>query len=266
MFFENIKLEESKKRAEYITSLFENNKLKINESSPFGQLIKIVENVKKGEVKSLELFSILDLNRIYEALIVFESQGIEETILKRIKKGKLDFNNSNNDEGKNILFELEIAALFVKKGIPVKFSEPDLIIELFGKKIGIACKKIYSTKRIQQVLSKGQKQNKKQKVDYAIVALNVDNYHPIGHLLEKETKMEALDFIHERNKDIYNEQKRHIDKYLNDNRLQSVFIDSRIKTDIKEDLKFINLSMTSVVQSGKDFLIDNKIKEVLSNS
>ncbi|ABV67584.1 hypothetical protein Abu_1328 [Aliarcobacter butzleri RM4018] len=265
MTFENIKLEESKKRANYIKELFAQNKLKLNELSHLGKLLKTVENSEKG--KSLELFDILDISRVYEALVVFETIGIEETILNRIRKGKLDFNNSSNDDGKNILFELEIAASFLKKGISVKFDEPDLIVELLGKKIGIACKKINSIKRIQQALSKGTKQNIEQKVDYAIVALNIDNYHPIGHLLVKRTRKDALDFIHKRNKNLYFEQKKEFNKYLNDGRLQSVFIDSRIKTDITDEApRFNNLTMTTVIQSEKDELINQKIKEIFSDS
>lgn len=263
MDFESIKLEESKKRATYIKELFAQNKLKLNESSHLGKLLKTVENSELGKVKPLELFSILDINRVYEALVIFETTGIEKNILNRIRKGKLDFNDSSDDDGKNILFELEIAASFLKKRIPVKFEEPDLIVELLGKKIGIACKKINSIKRIQQALSKGTKQNIKQKVDYAIVALNIDNYHPIGHLLEKKTRNDALDFIHERNMELYFEQKKEFDKYLNDGRLQSVFIDSRIKTDITEETpRFNNLTMTTAIQSGKDKLINDKIQEI----
>ena len=266
MDFESIKLEESKKRANYIKELFAQNKFKLNESSHLGKLLKTVENSELGKVKSLELFDILDINRVYEALVVFETIGIEKTILSRIRKGKLDFNDSSDDDGKNILFELEIAASFLKKGILVKFEEPDLIVELLGKKIGIACKKINSIKRIQQALSKGAKQNKEQNVDYAIVALNIDNYHPIGHLLEKKTRNEALDFIHKRNKNLYFEQKKEFDKYLNNGRLQSVFIDSRIKTDILDEVpRFNNLTMTTGIQTKENRLINEKIKEILGN-
>ncbi len=61
MDFESIKLEESKKRANYIKELFAQNKFKLNESSHLGKLLKTVENSELGKVKSLELFDILDI-------------------------------------------------------------------------------------------------------------------------------------------------------------------------------------------------------------
>jgi hypothetical protein len=75
-----------------------------------------------------------------------------------------------------------------------------------------------------------------------------------------------MDFVHERNEAFYKEQARHINKYLNDNSLQSVFIDSRIKTDIKEESpRFNNLNATSAIQSNYDQIINDKIKVLLGD-
>ena len=131
MDFKSIKLEESKKRANYIKDLFAQNKFRLNESSHLGKLLKTVENSELGKIKPLELFDILDINRVYEALVVFETVGIERTILSRIRKGKLDFNDSSDDDGKNILFELEIATIIpITTAIPMSHKQPELLSEL----------------------------------------------------------------------------------------------------------------------------------------
>lgn len=266
MTYEKTKLAESKKRAEWIRDLFKKNELTINNSSHLGKLLFSIENIKTDKVTESQTIKILDLNRLYSALTVMEIQEVDKSILKRLRKGKLDFDDPINDDGKNILFELEIATLFIEREIKVQFDEPDLIIELKDKKIGIACKKVNSIKGLDKAIKKGMKQNKIADVDYAIVAINIDNYHPVGHILCKETKEKAMDFIHERNEFFYKEQARHINKYLNDNSLQSVFIDSRIKTDITEESpRFNNLNATSAIQSNYDQIINNKIKVLLGN-
>ncbi|MGB6329361.1 MAG: hypothetical protein WBF48_10570 [Halarcobacter sp.] len=266
MTYEKTKLDQSKKRAEWIRDLFKKNELTINNSSYLGKLLISIENIETDKVTESQTINILDLNRLYSALIVMEWQEVDKSILKRLRKGKLDFNDPKNDDGKNILFELEIAALFIEKGIRVKFDEPDLIIEFEGKEIGIACKKVNSIKGLDKAIKKGMKQNKTSNVDYAVVAINIDNYHPVGHILCKETKERAMDFVHERNEAFYKKQARHINKYLKENSLQSLFIDSRIKTDItKESPRFNNLNATSAIQSNYDQIINNKIKVLLGN-
>jgi len=262
--YERIKLNESKKRAQYIRELFEKNKLSINNLSHLGKLLSSIENIKNDETTESQIIKILDLNRLYDALIIIESQKIDMSMLKRLKKGKLDFNDHKNDDGKNILFELEIASLLINKGIKVKFEEPDITFEIDGKRIGIACKKVNSIKSLGKAISKGSKQNKGANVDYAIVAINIDNYHPVGFLLCMETRIKAMNFIHQKNEDFFKEQSKHINKYLNNNSLQSVFIDSRIKIDIAQEIpRFNNLKATSAIQSNIDKDINGRFKDLL---
>ncbi len=259
---------DSKLRVEYIRNLFEKEDLKIKELSYLNKLLTSVENMKE-KTSEIKVIDSLDVNRLYDALIALESLDSKKPTLNRLIKGRLNFNTIKNDDGKNILFELEVAATFKNKELNIEFEEPDLILKLGDKDIGIACKKIHSPKSFQKLITKGVSQIKKNGFDYGIVAINIDNFYPEGQLLCIDSKINASDVIHKKNLQFYEDQKRHILKYLKDNRLQAVLINSSIKIDIKEGSpRFNNLSQNLICLGTEieNKNLNDKLKEIFKEN
>lgn len=256
-----------KRKVAFIRELFETEDFKIKESSFLNKLLTSIESIS-DTVTEQEAIKSLDVNRLYEALIIVESFENKKSILKRISKGKLDFNDDKDDDGKNILFELEIAVALKNHGLDVKFGEPDLVVTIDDKLIGIACKKVYSIKNFQKLISKGVHQIKDNYFDYGIVAINIDNILPVGHLLNINSKIDASAEIHKINYSFYIKNHNYISKYLIDNRLQAVLINTSLKIDIKDETpRFNTLSETLICVSSKETnkSLNNELKKIFNN-
>ncbi|SFM32542.1 PDDEXK family nuclease [Pelosinus propionicus] len=121
----------------------------------------------------------IQMVQVYEAFKEVESNSLDERI-EKIVSGQ-DFYNSVNrdDQPRDFLYELLVAAMFKKNGYEIDFEQlTDVVAKKNNKTIYIECKRIKSDSKLEQNFSKACKQlNQIDKTEntYRLVFIDVYN-------------------------------------------------------------------------------------------
>ncbi len=232
---------DTKKQIEYIESLFNFESIVINETSFLYLLLEEVKNNFSEENEQMLMFRALFVVRIFDALQYLHNSPKRKKILKDLLNGSLDFLNYQQSHAKNILWELEVFSKLKPVFNNISLDEPDIVIKFEDGDIGIACKKIYSDKVTEKVLSKAVKQIENNSFEFGIVAINIDCSLPEGKILNADTAEEMMDVLYKNNTKFINNNERYFLKYLNKSRIIAVLVSSSTIVDLnKGSPKFNN--------------------------
>ena len=152
---------EVKSKGEQIEELYESNGLTLPDNSDLAELIrntkifceKWVAN-KTAKLEMTMFFSLLHLDRIADAVLPLKEEPKRVKYLKALISGPLAFFKRERAYAKDIFWELEVWLKLRRKLTTVDLEDPpDIVIEFEQSRIGIACKKLYSEKHVQNVLS-----------------------------------------------------------------------------------------------------------------
>jgi hypothetical protein len=93
---------------------------------------------------------------------------------RRFQLFKNNIHRQQNPESKalDLFFELDIAHRLLKRGLPVQFKEPDLVVGLSGNDFGVACKRPRKRTTVARNVIRGAKQIKKH--GRGLVVINVE--------------------------------------------------------------------------------------------
>ncbi len=240
-----------------IRKMFTEEAITINKSSFLNKLLEDVEKNYSKENNSIPIiFNAIHINRIHSALMELNGINNKHNYLKDLLKGNLDFHENKESHAKNILFELEVAVKLKPLNCNIYLQEPDIVIETKETKIAIACKKIVSEKNLKKLISKASKQIKKQNLDFAIIAINIDNLLPNNQILKAKNSEEASDILHNSIKIFIEKHHRHLNRKLGVHNVLGIYITASIITDLTDEIpRFNNHSQTVL------FTINNPRKE-----
>ena len=100
------------------------------------------------------MFRALMLDPIGDALLMLGSSSDRARFLWQIASGTLDLLEHTPSPSKDVLWEVELWAMLKRRGMSAALQEPpDIVVESGNKRIAIACKKLYSERHVQNVLS-----------------------------------------------------------------------------------------------------------------
>jgi hypothetical protein len=133
--------------------------------------------------------------------------------LRHLASGSLGVFMRNPSKAKNTLWELKLHAMLRGKSITADLEEPDIVANVDGMTIGIACKKIYSHSNVEKTLSIGVAQIERLS-DYGVLAINIDDLWPPNQL-RVATSVEYLgQTLSQENLQFLIRHDRHFRKYL----------------------------------------------------
>lgn len=250
---------ELKKRAEAIEDLFIEANVRLQPDSGLGRFIQNAKDLweswflnKSGGQAGKMLFAAMHLDRIAEAVLPLKGEPEQAQYLKGILSGTLDFFERQESHAKNIFWELEVWSKLRKKTKHVFLKEPpDVVVNFDDTRIGIACKKIYSERHVQNVLSEAVRQIERE-FEFGIVAINIDDLLPADRILNMNTRKAVADRLHQHNDAFRERHDRHFRKYLTSNRLISAIISSTIISDIHNEKPRFNNSWQWTVWTFSD--------------
>jgi len=99
------------------------------------------------------LFRAACLDRIAEAVLPLRNVPDRIKHLIAFTTGSLDLLQRERSGAKNILWEVELWAVLKRRSFSAHLCEPpDVLVDFEDAKVGIACKKLYSEKHVQNVL------------------------------------------------------------------------------------------------------------------
>jgi len=130
-----------------------------------------------------------------------QSVGSDYVEKVRLALGGADVpENDTNHLHRNTHFELLVAAFLAMGDVPVVLSEPDLVVRLDSRDIGVAAKRVQNTSKIRRRMKDAQSQIARSGRD-GLIAVNVDaillNSKPVGDANEKgQTVDEKLKEVH----------------------------------------------------------------------
>ncbi|OGV34652.1 MAG: hypothetical protein A2020_00350 [Lentisphaerae bacterium GWF2_45_14] len=182
------------------------------------------ETEPKNTITGEMIINAINFQRIAGALLPLDGNDKAEFFLNKLLDGDLDITKRTPNVGKSFLWELELWNKMTHMGLHAEFKEPDISWEDKGDVLGVACKRLYSEKHVQHVLSEAVAQIK-ETTHYGIAAFNLDDLVvPADQIFHAHDKSVVLDWLTRANQDFLVRNHRHFEKYFLSNRLAGVIV------------------------------------------
>ena len=177
-----------KEMALELEGLYSSNSVKIPKTSDLACIIGRTKQLsddwfldnKRG--LTLEaLYNMFHLQRVASAVLPFRNDPKLPRYLRSFLNGHLNFLRHGYSYAKSMLWDLEVASMAKKVHVNADLSEPDVMTTLPSGRLAIACKKLFSEKHVQNVLSEAVAQIESSG-ETGIVAVNIDDLLPENQL------------------------------------------------------------------------------------
>jgi hypothetical protein len=179
------------------------------------------------------LFRALMLDGVADPLLMLGSHSQRATYLSLMASGTLDWLDRTPSQSKNALWEVELWAMLKKRGFAAALREPpDIVVDVGSQTIGIACKKLYSERHVQNVLSEAVAQIEPT-FGIGVIALNIDDLAPPQSILTVEDQAAVGRRVSEPNHRFIKAHERHLRKYLASGRAVCVLVSTRCLVDVR---------------------------------
>lgn len=193
------------------------------------------------------LFRVGLLDRVTAAVLPLRDVQDRSKFLSALASGGLDLLDRKRSAAKDVLWELELWSILKRRSFNAHLKEPpDIVVKLEDSEIGIACKKLYSERHVQNVLSQAVAQIE-SKFDFGIVAISIDDLLPPNQILRTPTHETLGQYISDLNARFLRSHERHFRKYLGSGRLISAFISTSTLADVYRDTTRFNNARQSTV-------------------
>ena len=226
---------EIRTRAQQIEDLYAEASIRIPPNCSLGRLIRngkdlwenwILDDAEK--LTSEAFFLGIHLDRIADVVLPLTGEANRAKYLKDLLSGTLNFFQREHSKAKNIFWELEVWSRLRKRTNQLSLAEPpDVIVDFEDSRIGIACKKVYSERHVQNVLSQAVDQIESD-FEFGIVAVNIDDLLPADAVLKLATSHAVSDKLHLHNEEFLQRHERHFRKYLSKGRLISAIVSTSV--------------------------------------
>jgi hypothetical protein len=175
------------------------------------------------------------MDRIADAMLPLGEMIDCSVYLQHMASGNVDPFKRERSKSRDTLWELELLAILKNQGFSAELEEPpDIVVELGSARIGIACKKFYSTKHVQNVLSTAVSQIEGA-FDYGILAVNIDELIPPAQIIKAPTTDELGRLLSRANVEFLGLHDRHFRKYLATGRLLGAMVSIGGIADVFQD-------------------------------
>lgn len=191
--------EEIAAKAQLVREVFEKRNVKIGTGSALSQLLKQADILSRAWAEQREpdirvLCEAAHVNRLADAINSLpDESGIQEA-LKRMAGNVMQPDDRATSQGKDMLWEVALLADLINYGLSGRAVEPDIMVDFGMGDYPIACKKIWSEKNVEKNVSKGAKQLAPFE-NGGVIALNLDDLTPAGHVVVQPDKSSAKQFL-----------------------------------------------------------------------
>lgn len=243
-----------KSRAQEIENLYRSAGLTM---SPSCGLAILIENAKllsdrwllnqTADASLIDVFYALHLDRIAEAILPLREIIGREKYLTDLTSGEVDFFKHTGSRAKDIFWEVELWSVLRRRLQSASLQDPpDVVLELSGGRLGIACKKLYSENNVEKVLSEAVGQVEGN-FDVGVVAISLDDLTPGDTVLRVRNKGELDRILHGHNDEFLKRHERHFRKYLASGRLVSALVSVTVIADVLDwKVRFNNARVATI--------------------
>jgi hypothetical protein len=243
-----------KKKALEIEEVYEESNIPLAPTSDLARLIADAKTLSDswlmGQVDKYPLTILFRaglLARIADAVLPLADVPDRTRFLEALASGSLDLLERKRSGAKDVLWELELWAILRRRLFDATLEEPpDIVVKFAELKIGVACKKLYSEKHVQNVLSQAVNQIESS-FDFGIVAVNIDDLVPANQILRTPTQETMAQYISDLNARFIGEHERHFRKYLASGRVISALVSTSVLADVYRARTRFNTARQSTV-------------------
>ncbi|MFZ3375719.1 MAG: hypothetical protein WA183_09215, partial [Chthoniobacterales bacterium] len=187
-----------------------------------------------------------NLNRIADIVLHLRSVTDRAKYLTLLTCGNLDSLDRQRSTAKDALWELELWSELRRHGLDAELQEPpDIVVSFEGLEVGLACKKFYSERHVQDVLSEAVKQME-SRFEFAIVAVNLEELLPADQFLSTATHETMGKYLDDFNSDFLRRHDRHFRKYLATGRVVSVLVSTSVLAHVQHGRPPFNYARQSI--------------------
>jgi hypothetical protein len=173
--------------------IYRENLIAMREREKSEDAAAIFAEIQKAGRLTEILASYVEGFEIVDALTSLRSAQVEipDELLKRALDGAADASRESpkNNQGRNAMFELSIAAMLARQNLKPKLSieNPDVEFEFEGRRVLVQCKRVLVEDRALPVISEGIRQLRRQVdvslAEVGLVAVNISRifYRGDGH-------------------------------------------------------------------------------------
>ncbi len=232
---------EFRENAQSITRLYGDSNITIPTESDLALLIRSANELSEkwrpnepipGDLSEL-LFRALHLNRIAIALEPLRHFSGRSKYLSDLIGGTLDFFDRTPSHAKDTFWEIEFWSSLLKQANTAKLIDPpDIVVQWKNHSLGIACKKFYSEKHVQNKMSEAVRQIANT-YDIGIVAINIDDLAPSDKYLQRPDQSTLQSTLIAMNRKFLSDHERHFRRYLSTLRCCCVVVSTALIADVK---------------------------------
>jgi hypothetical protein len=205
--------------------------IKIKQSSVLRRMMSSTDSLWKtwfsGKISQIQypwLWDSLSLDVVSNALLPLEGEADAAKFLKTIVKADVGMLSRGQSLAKDYLWELEVWSKLKYRGAAATLSEPDVIWEAAKIKTGIACKKVYSEKNTERMLS-GAVSQIENWTGLGVVAISLDELLPPTPRQFRSAD-DAQRFLQVHNQNYLHRHQRLFRHYFSADRLTAALISS----------------------------------------
>jgi hypothetical protein len=217
-------------QASEIESLYAERGVKLPRECTLATWIANVRSVAERRATSpnsghtaMEHFRAVQLYRVTDAILALRDVEEGDRYLRKIT-ANLDFFNPEQSVAKDIFWELELWWMIRRKLPTARLMDPpDIMLNLDGGTLGLACKAVYSEASVEKALSTGVKQITGN-CDAGVVAFNIDSLLPKDCVVKAKDRAGLDERLHSKIDGFIERHRRHMDRYLNQQRLGAVVV------------------------------------------
>ncbi|MFG8723603.1 hypothetical protein ACEPUM_09725 [Pseudomonas aeruginosa] len=198
-------------KAQLVREIFASREIVIRSGSALSQLLGQAEVLSREWAAGREpeirvLAEAAHVNRLADAITSLPDEpGIQEA-LWRMAGSVMQPDDRKASQGKDALWEVALLADFKKAGLVARAAEPDILVSLGACDYPIACKKIWSERGLGKHIDKGARQLEPFG-NGGIIALNLDDLTPAGHVFMEQDAAGAKQFLEAFNMDFVNRRR-----------------------------------------------------------
>ncbi len=143
-----------------------------------------------GKEKYIEVVAdVMECQRLATAIKWAREKTQFVQYLPRLLKGGIDPTEKKRTVAKDLCFELKTLEMFEAAGIPADLVEPDVVFELQGHRIVVACKSLYSLSNMENQVRKATRQIVRTD-QRGLIALSIDQVVRMRELMDVEDEAE----------------------------------------------------------------------------
>ena len=225
-----------KERAEAVEALYAEAGVLLSPVSALGKFIANAKDISdrwlsgKGQTFP-EMFATMHMMRIGDSVLSLQGHPRRAYYLERLLAGEIDFFKRVESDAKNILWELEFWSNLKRRKAPTELQDPpDIVVNLRGGTLGVACKKVYSEENFEKTLSEAVKQVKDFEI--GVVAINIDDVTPAHTVLKVRNHQEMDKRLQGLCAEFLQRHERHLRKYLSKERLVAALVSIHVVADV----------------------------------